>query len=104
MTRVIVDSGICGFTTIIEVVKTAKRKVNIVVDSPCEQVAHLAEILGEIDQRELFKPHCDSEIYKSAENCKLHLTCPVPTGILKAIEVETGLAIPCDASVRFEIA
>ena len=29
-----------------------------------------------------------------------HPACPVPSGILKAIEVESGLALPKDASIK----
>jgi len=30
----------------------------------------------------------------------VHPACPVPSGILKAIEVESGLALPKDASIK----
>jgi len=29
-----------------------------------------------------------------------HTACPVPVGIIKAIEVEAGLALPADATIR----
>jgi hypothetical protein len=29
-----------------------------------------------------------------------HAACPVPVGIIKAIEVEAGLALPVDASIK----
>jgi hypothetical protein len=32
----------------------------------------------------------------------LHLACPVPVGIIKAVEVEAGLALARDASIHFE--
>ena len=34
-----------------------------------------------------------------AKHCP-HPSCPVPAGILKAVEVEAGLALPKDASIR----
>jgi hypothetical protein len=30
----------------------------------------------------------------------VHPACPVPSGILKAIEVAAGLALPKDASIK----
>lgn len=102
MTRVVVEAGICGFITTVEVSKLAKRKVKVVITSPCEQVAKLGELLTEIDQWEIFKKRADCDIYKSASRCQLHVTCPVPIAVLKAIEVEVGLALPQDAVIRFE--
>jgi len=35
----------------------------------------------------------------AAKHCK-HTACPVPAGIIKAIEVASGLALPKDASIQ----
>jgi len=35
----------------------------------------------------------------AAKHCK-HAACPVPSGIIKAIEVAAGLALPKDASIQ----
>ncbi len=104
MTKVTVDPGICGFITTIEALKVAKRRIKIVITSDCEAVSKLGESLTEVDLWEIFKKHLDSEIYKGASRCQLHGTCPVPAGILKAIEVEAKLALPRDATIRFETA
>jgi hypothetical protein len=39
LTRVVVNAGICGFTTTVEVARTARRRVKIVLASDCEAVA-----------------------------------------------------------------
>ncbi|HIE26142.1 TPA: hypothetical protein EYP66_02520 [Candidatus Poribacteria bacterium] len=31
---------------------------------------------------------------------RLHTACPVPVGIIKAVEVEAGLALPADATIK----
>ena len=103
MTRVVVDAGICGFRSKIEVISVAKRSVRVVLTSPCEMVTKLSESLTELDHREVFGHYMDSEIYKSASRCHLHITCPVPMAILKAIEVEVESALPRDVVVRFEV-
>ena len=102
MTRVTVDPGICGFITSVEVGKFTKRKVKVVITSPCEKITRLGESLTEIDQWEILKKHVDCSIYKSASRRQLHVTCPVPLAVLKAIEVEAGLALPHDVVIRFE--
>lgn len=104
MTKVSVDPGICGFIATIEALKVAKRRIKILITSDCEVVSKLGESLTEIDRWEIFKKHLDNEIYKGASRCQLHGTCPVPVGILKAIEVEAGLALPRDVTIRFETA
>jgi hypothetical protein len=35
----------------------------------------------------------------AAKHCQ-HASCPVPSGIIKAIEVASGLALPKDASIQ----
>lgn len=102
MTRVVVDPGICGMHTTIEVDKVTKRKVNVKVNSHCEIVAKLGESLTEVDPWDVFKQQVAHEIHESASRCHLHVTCPVPIAVLKAIEVEAGLALPRDVVIRFE--
>jgi sorbitol-specific phosphotransferase system component IIBC len=102
VTKVTVDPGICGFVTTVEVDRINKRKVKVVINSDCEHAARLAESLTEIDNWTVFKQHQDSEIYQAASDCQLHIACPVPIAVLKAIEVETGLALPRDVVIRFQ--
>ena len=39
-------------------------------------------------------------LYELAPQCLAHPACPVPSGIVKAIEVEAGLALPADVSIK----
>ena len=102
MTKVVINPGICGFTATIEVSQAFKRRVSINITSDCEQVANLGESLTEVDSWDVLKARGDSEVDMQASKHKLHPTCPVPTGILKAIEVEAGLALARDAVIHFE--
>ena len=102
MTRALVDPGICGKTVTIEVVKAGRRRVRVKVTTDCEKVTRLGESLLELDQWEALKPQVDSQVYKCASECRLHGACPVPMAILKAIEVEAGLALPRPVLVQFE--
>jgi len=102
MTRVVVNPGICGKSVTAEVVKVGKRRVGIKITTDCEIVTKMGESLAELDQRDILKPHVHSEVYKCASRCHLHAACPVPMAIIKAVEVEGGLALPRPVSIHFE--
>jgi hypothetical protein len=40
-------------------------------------------------------------VYQSAARRLKHAACPVPSGILKALEVEAGLNVTKDATIVF---
>jgi hypothetical protein len=48
------------------------------------------------------KPQVYSEVYQCASKHRLCASCAVPMAILKAIEVETGLALPRPVVVNLE--
>jgi len=103
MVRVVVNPGICGFRTTIEVRKTAQQKVSVKISSECDNVYKLGKSLKEISIWDALKLITESEVYKQASKNSLHPACLVPVGILKAIEVEAGLALTRDAAIHFEI-
>ena len=95
MTRVIVNPGVCGFTTTIEVDKVDKRRVKVVITSDCEMVTELGESFTEVDAGQALKQGQALSEY-------VHATCPVPIAVLKAIEAEAGLTVPCDVVILFD--
>jgi len=97
-----VNPGPCGFKTAIEVAKTAKRKVKVAITSDCETITNLGQSLSVIDHWDSLQPRESSEVHTQATTHGLHTACPVPIAILKAIEVEAGLAVPRDVSIHFE--
>jgi hypothetical protein len=102
MTRLVVEPGICGMETRVEVGKISKGRLRILVNSPCEMIAAMTRSLRAVDPYDAVKRFGGGEIQRVALNCHLHATCPVPMAILKAIEVEAGLALPRDIVIRFE--
>jgi hypothetical protein len=102
MTKVTVNPGVCGFITTIEVNKAEKRKVSVKIDSGCEHIVELGKSLKEVDMRDIMKPRSECEVHQQASSNQLHAACPVPEGIIKAIEAEFGLALPRDATIHFE--
>ena len=104
MTRGTVNPGICGKVTTIEVVETDQWHVRLKLDSNCEMVTKMGESLAELDLRDALKSQVDSVVYKLASNFCSHASCPVPMAILKAIEVEVGMALPKSVFFKFESA
>jgi hypothetical protein len=51
---------------------------------------------------EVFTRMPESAVYRSAGKHIRHCACIVPAAVLKVIEVETGVALPQDASIVFE--
>jgi len=60
------------------------------------------EALIEMDLWEIMKQHVDSVVYRTASQCRLHAARPVPPAIVKAVEVETGWALPRGVVFHFE--
>ena len=61
----------------------------------------LAEALTEVDPYKEISYRGEGPVtLKLAAEHLVHPACPVPSGIIKAIEVEAGLALPKDASIK----
>lgn len=104
MTKASVDAGICGFTALIEVIRLSSQSVSVTVTSDCEMVSKMGEELRDINWRDALNQREDCPLYKSLQQHIKHVACPIPTAILKAIEVEVGLALPGDVVIRFQTA
>jgi hypothetical protein len=102
LTRVVVEAGICGFSTIVVATKTGKRRVSVGVESDCEAVAQMNGDLQDMGWLEALGPPGKSVVWECACQHLQHPCCPVPIGIMKAIEVELDLALPKDVVIHFE--
>lgn len=102
MTRAVVNPGICGLNATIEVTEVGKRIIRVEITSDCEKVAKMSGSLPTLKQFDALKPQVDSEVYRYASEYRLCASCPMPMAILKAIEVETGMALPSPVLVHFE--
>lgn len=101
MTKVIVDSGICGFSVTVTAEKDIDKKVRLSLETECGMVSEMAEDISTLDLRAVFTNHLNNPVYRSASRHLKHVACPVPSGILKALEVELGLCIPKDVNIKF---
>lgn len=101
MTKVIVHPGICGFDALLEA-KASNSTVKLQIESECEDVLNLARILTEVSKQDWMntKGFAD-EIYEFVAKNTRHLSCPIPCAIMKAIEVELGMALKKDVEIKF---
>ena len=95
-----IESGICGFCTTVRTTAEGPR-VRVEFESTCGYVEKLAEQLTDVDPyREIsYRGEGPVTLRLAAEHL-VHPACPVPSGIIKAIEVEASLALPKDASIK----
>jgi hypothetical protein len=101
MTKVTINPGICGFTVMVTAEKDQGKKVRVSFDTECEMVMNMLEDISVLDMQAAFTGHLNNPVYRSAAMHLKHTACPVPAGILKAIEVELGLCLPKDAVIKF---
>jgi hypothetical protein len=70
-------------------------------ETDCGYVEQLAEALTEVDPYKEISYRGEGPVtLRLAAEHLVHPACPVPSGIIKAIEVEAGLALPKDASIK----
>ena len=102
-TCAVVDAGICGFTCRIRAWKIDQRTVGLEIsESECQQIQDYSELIRQLTLNEVFVPATRNPVYLAAEQSGCHASCPVPVAVLKAAEVAMEMALPRDASIRFE--
>jgi hypothetical protein len=100
LARAEITSGICGFRATVET-RMDGRSCLVSIDSDCDAIQRLGQELTEAEpfQEITFRGEGPRTLKLGAKHCH-HPACPVPVGIIKAIEVEAGLALPADATIR----
>jgi hypothetical protein len=93
-------AGNCGFSTTVEATMDGKVcKLNIT--SECAAICKMAEELTEVNpyQEISFKRTMPTIHAMGHKHCT-HAACPVPVGIVKAVEIEAKLALPTDVTIK----
>lgn len=96
-----VTAGICGMTATIKATSTDQfGPVTLEIESDCPHVQKLASELTEVNPFEEigFRGEGPKTLRLAAKHCK-HAACPVPSGIIKAVEVASGLALPKEVKI-----
>ncbi|MCL5735915.1 MAG: hypothetical protein M1274_10075 [Actinobacteria bacterium] len=101
MATVAIDAGVCGFKTKVTAVKGERYSVRVGIESECPHVRKLAGEIDEVDalQQIGLRGGLPSILQVAYGHCA-HAACPVPSGVVKAIEVAAGLALAKDVCIR----
>ncbi len=100
MAKAEIMSGNCGFTTVVEA-KMDGKTCKLAIQSQCQAIQRLAAELIEVSpfQEISFRRATPQTLQLGAKYCT-HAACPVPVGIIKTVEVEAGLALPQDVTIK----
>ena len=97
---VIVDAGVCGHTATVRAAKTTGYSVRVELESDCPHVQKIAVEPIEVDAlRQIGLRGGLPPLLESAYACCAHAACPVPSALIKAVEVAAGLALPGDVTM-----
>lgn len=102
MAKAEINAGVCGFKTTVIARMNGDSTVQVEVESDCKAVCKLAEQIRVVDpyKEAFWRRKTPTGIHELAPQCLSHPACPVPSGIIKAIEVAAGLALPADVSIK----
>ncbi len=101
MTTVVVNSGACGFSVTITAKKGKDRTIEVTVETDCEMVRKMQADIAVLDRMAGLGGFGNNPVHRSAAQHLKHAACPVPSGILKAIEIEAGMNVPRDVTILF---
>jgi hypothetical protein len=93
-------AGNCGFNTMVEATLEGKVcKLNIT--SECSAIQKMGEELTEVNPyEEISFKRAMPKIHEVGHKFCTHAACPVPVGIIKAVEIEAKLALPTDVIIK----
>jgi hypothetical protein len=97
MAQVDIHAGICGFTTTVKATSEDKQHTLLEIISDCPNFDLLKKELTQADAFvECFGKIGEGQVYQAFRKCCPHGACPVPSGVIKSIEIACELALPKD--------
>ncbi len=100
--KVCVDGGVCKMKTLIIAKDNGMGLIQIDIKSDCPNVLKMSWKLEPMSPyAEVEASFMDSSVYKLAAEAIPHTACPVPAGIIKALEVAGDLGLKRDACIHF---
>ena len=100
MATTTITSGVCGFTTKVTAEEDSDFHCVITIETDCPNMEHLRAELSEVSTlREVSWKGDGPLVYELARQHLPHAACPVPSGVIKAVEVACNLALPADAAI-----
>lgn len=101
MAKIRINPGACGLITTIRVKKNDRNNYSVQIESDCEMVEKLGTEITDLTMMDAFKKILCNPVYSHGSSCLRHVSCPVPSGILKTLEVEAGLAVNKGVTMEF---
>jgi hypothetical protein len=98
---VVVDAGVCGHWAKIRAEKTTGYNVRLTIETDCPHVQKIAPEPLEVDAvRQIGLRAGLPSLLESAYASCAHAACPVPSALIKVVEVAAGLALPADVAMK----
>lgn len=100
MAKAKIYAGACGFSTQVTA-RMNNTTCHLSIESECKAIMKLAAELTEVDPyREFTYRRQMPQTHELAAQYCSHAACPVPAGIIKAVEIAAGLNLPADVSIE----
>jgi hypothetical protein len=100
MAKAEIFAGNCGFSTQVETTMDGKV-CKVKITSECAAIQRMANELTEVNPYgEISFRRAMPKTHEMGHKYCTHAACPVPVGIIKAIEIEAGLALPTDVTIK----
>lgn len=102
--KVTVDAGVCKMVTVITAVANPDTgMVDIDIQSDCPNILKMSWSVQPICPfTEVEAAMNETDVYKLASMKLPHAACPVPCGIIKAVEVAGDLGLKRDVKITIE--
>jgi hypothetical protein len=95
-------AGNCGYKTVVTASMDGGTTCNLSIESDCKAIQKLAAELTQVEPfKEISTRRSMPRTLDAGIKYCTHAACPVPVGIIKAVEVAARLALPMDATIRF---
>ncbi len=108
--KIKVDTGICGFKTVIKATSEDNMHVDLKIVSPCEIIKELSSLIKEktpINAYQELSPQKESVIMGISRTLLVTKgcceACVVPVAVCKAMYVAAGLALPKNVTLEFPL-
>lgn len=102
MAKAQIFAGTCGYQTTVTATKDG-AVCKLSIQSECKAIQKMAEELTEVEPfKEMSSRRAVPRTLELGMKYCTHAACPVPVGIIKAVEIEAGLNLPVDVSIKLE--
>jgi len=104
MAKATIDAGICGFITEVTAEQMEDGRTALTVESTCPHITQAFEELHEVEpfsEIGFYGGQMPTILTAHHQTCP-HAACPVFSGVIKAVEISAGLALPKNVAITLE--